>query len=532
MSTIRTPWPEPLETLWIVLGDQLDPDHPLFEQADPAHDAVWMAEVSEESTKVWSHKARIALFLSSMRHFAQQVSAQKIALCYTTLSETDNKGALDAQLKFDCQRMQPKRLAMVWPGEWDVLKSIQDTADALSCPLLLLPDEHFLSTPEDFRHYASGRKQLRMEFFYRQMRVRHHVLLDEAGGPEGGQWNFDHDNQGAFSKHGPGSVAPPMHFAPDALTADVLALVEDQFEHHPGSLAHFDWPVTPQQAQLALDDFIQHRLECFGQYQDAMWIDPCQDLPYLYHSRLSAALNLKLLNPRQVIQKAEAAYRSGRVSLASAEGFIRQILGWREYVRGIYWLYMPAYRHQNALCANAPLPSFYWSAKTDMACLQAAIRQSLDYGYAHHIQRLMVTGLFALLLGVHPMAVHRWYLAMYVDAVEWVELPNSLGMSQYGDGGIMASKPYIASGNYINRMSNACKQCRYDPAVRLGENACPFTTLYWAFLINHETSLMKNPRMGMQVRNLQRIEQSEKQAILQQAQKLRDTLTCTSADVV
>ncbi|NBS98749.1 MAG: cryptochrome/photolyase family protein, partial [Betaproteobacteria bacterium] len=284
------------------------------------------------------------------------------------------------------------------------------------------------------------------------------------------------------------------------------------------SLERFDWPVTRPQALDVLAGFVAQRLGRFGQYQDAMWTGQ----PWLYHSHLSVALNLKLLNPREVVQAAEDAYRGGHVPLASAEGFIRQILGWREYVRGVYWTLMPEYLERNALGANHRLPAFFWTGETEMACLRDTIRQTLEHGYAHHIQRLMVTGLYTLLLGVRPQEVHRWYLAVYVDAVEWVELPNTLGMSQYADGGVMASKPYAASGKYIQRMSNYCKGCRYDPALSVGEKACPFTTLYWDFLLRHETALARNPRMVMQIKNLSRLDSARRDEIAQQARTHRD----------
>jgi deoxyribodipyrimidine photolyase-related protein len=358
-----------------------------------------------------------------------------------------------------------------------------------------------------------------MEFFYREMRRRYGVLMAGAQ-PEGGEWNYDSENREAFGKQGPGLAPAPVSFLPDALTQQVLDEVGEMFEQHPGQLEHFDWPLTPGQAEQALQDFLDNRLPDFGRFQDAMWTAQ----PYLYHSRLSLALNLKLIHPRRVIAAAEDRYRAGQAPLAAVEGFIRQILGWREYVRGVYWLHMPGYAAMNALDAHQPLPRFYWTGDTDMQCLRAVIRQTLEYGYAHHIQRLMVTGLFALLWSVEPRQVHEWYLAMYVDAVEWVELPNTLGMSQYADGGIMASKPYAATGKYIQRMSNYCTGCRYDPAVSTGDRACPFTTLYWDFLLRHEERLHANPRMLMQVRNLARLSPEQRTKIQFQAEKLRESL--------
>ena len=337
----------------------------------------------------------------------------------------------------------------------------------------------------------------------------------------GGQWNFDADNRESFGKAGPQNVPTPFFVPPDTLTREVLDLVNTRFSDHPGALDSFAWPVTRADALRARDNFIDHRLPLFGQFEDAMWAGEV----WLWHSQLSAALNLKLLNPREVVSAAEAAYRDGHAPLAAVEGFIRQILGWREYVRGVYWTQMPGYLERNALDAQAPLPAWYWTGDTDMACLKEAITQTLAHGYAHHIQRLMVTGLYALLLGVRPQAVHAWYLSVYVDAVEWVELPNTLGMSQYGDGGLLGSKPYVATGKYIQRMSNHCSGCRFDPAQCTGPKACPFTTLYWDFLMRHEPLLRQNPRMAMQMKNLDRLAPEAREAIAAQARAHRDAQT-------
>ncbi len=505
--------------LVLVLGDQLDAESSAFDGFDPAIDAVWMAEVREESTHVWSHKVRIALFFSAMRHFRDRLKSLKYRVEYCTLDAANNAGSLGAELERTILANPPASLIVTEPGDYRVREMLIGTAERLGVPLDIRTDRHFYSTTADFERFAAGRKQLRLEYFYRELRKKHGVLMD-GDGPEGGDWNYDAENRGTFGKAGPGLVPTPAAFPPDSITRDVIALVEAQFPDHPGNTARFDWPVTSEDAEVALADFIEHRLTSFGEYQDAMWSAE----PYLYHSRLSAAMNLKLLNPRRVVEAAEKAYRDGRAPLAAVEGFIRQILGWREYVRGIYWRSMPGYLEKNALGAHRPLPKFYWTGVTDFRCLQDALGQTLELGYAHHIQRLMVTGLFALLLGVEPKAVHEWYLAVYVDAVEWVEAPNVLGMSQYADGGVMASKPYAASGKYIQRMSNACKGCRYDPAKSTGDTACPFTTLYWDFLMRHETLLAKNPRMTMQVKNLKRLDDDTKQSIRAQAESLRISL--------
>lgn len=503
--------------LVLVLGDQLDAAASAFDGFEAARDVVWMAEVAEESTHVWSGKPRTALFLAAMRHFRDALLARKIPVRYTALDDAANSQTLAGELRRAVALVRPQKLIVTEPGDWRVWRALETEGEALGVPLEVRRDRHFLCSIEEFRIHAAGRKQLRMEFFYREMRRKHRVLLDAAGEPEGGQWNFDPENRGSFGREGPPRHPAPRTFPPDATTRAVLALVEKRFAKHPGDLAHFDWPVTPVQARAALDDFITHRLAEFGRYQDAMWTEE----PWLWHSRLSAAMNLKLLDPRDVIAAAERAWREGRVPLASAEGFIRQILGWREYVRGIYWMQMPGYLDRNALGAREPLPPFYWTGDTPMACLRAAIGQTLRLGYAHHIQRLMVTGLYALLLGIDPRRVHEWYLAVYVDAVEWVELPNTLGMSQYADGGVMASKPYAATGSYIDRMSNYCAGCRFDPKAATGDTACPFTTLYWDFLLRHERKLAANPRMSLQVKNLARLAPTRRAQIQTQAAAIR-----------
>ncbi|MFM8578215.1 MAG: cryptochrome/photolyase family protein [Planctomycetaceae bacterium] len=536
--------------LIVVLGDQLDRGSAAFDGFDHRRDAVWMAEVSGESTHVWTHKARIAVFLSGMRHFRDRLVAEGFDVQYRSLGPADEaagptpasarptSGASRASKRRPSTEPTtlaealaetlaslrlagrlPEKLIVVEPGEWRVRHMLVAEAAAARIPIEVRPDRHFFLSHDDFAAHAAGRKQLRLEYFYRPMRERFDVLM-EHGEPAGGRWNYDAENRGAFPRSGPGKLPKPVRFEPDAVTNGVIELVEKRFSSHPGSIAAFDWPVTPAEARVALDDFIAHRLGSFGTYQDAIWTGE----PWLYHSRLSQAMNLKLLDPRDVVTAAERAWREGRAPLEATEGFVRQVLGWREYVRGIYWRFMPEYESRNALEADRPLPGLYWTGDTEMACLRDAVHQTLQYGYAHHIQRLMVTGLFALLFGVDPREVHRWYLAVYVDAVEWVELPNTIGMSQFADGGVMASKPYCASGAYIDRMSNACRGCRYDPGKATGPDACPFTTLYWDFLARHQQRLSRNQRMTMQLKNLGRKTAAELRSIRRQAESLRDTL--------
>ena len=507
-----------MRTLVLVLGDQLDADASAFDGFDPQQDAVWMAEVAQESTHVWSSQQRMVMFLSAMRHFALALQALGRPLHYHRLGAGDNAAepsTLADALQTDLARLQPQRVVMTAPGDHRVWQSLKATVKAAGLSLEVCEDRHFFTTVGDFVAHAKGRKTLRLEYFYRELRQRFGILMDGKQ-PAGGQWNFDADNREAFGPQGPGPIPPRATFEPDAITQEVVQLVQQRFASHPGTLASFAWPVTRVQALQALERFIQERLPLFGRFEDALW--PGE--PWLYHSHLSAALNLKLLNAREVVAAAEAAYRNGHAPLQSTEGFIRQILGWREYVRGIYWTQMPSYIERNALNAEQDLPAWYWTGQTDMACLKDAITQTLAHGYAHHIQRLMVTGLYALLLGVQPRQVHEWYLAMYVDAVEWVELPNTLGMGQFGDGGLMASKPYVATGKYIQRMGGPCANCRYNPALREGDEACPFTTLYWTFLMRHETLLKPNPRMAMQLKNLARLSPEQRDAVTQRAKAI------------
>lgn len=502
----------------IVLGDQLDREASGFDGFDPAKDMVWMAEASAESTQVWSAKARIVMFLSAMRHFAQRLRDEGVRLHYQSLDTPDAPPTLAEGLLAEIAAWRPARLILTHPGDWRVLQALTQAARTAGLPLEIREDRHFLCSLADFRRHAAGRKQLRMEFFYREMRARYGIMMED-GQPAQGRWNFDSENRKGFGPQGP-SLKPTLpSFAPDAITRSVIALVNARFPKHPGSADDFDWPLTPEAAQQVLRAFIDEGLPEFGQWQDAMWPDE----PFLWHSRLSAALNLKLISPRQVIAAAEAAWRAGKVPINSAEGFIRQILGWREYVRGIYWTRMPDYLQGNALEAHEPLPAFYWTGKVRMACLADVLGQTLRFGYAHHIQRLMVANLYALLLGVAPQQVHEWFLAVYVDAVEWVELPNTLGMGQAADGGLMASKPYIASGKYIDRMCSGslCARCPFDPALRTGKTACPFTTLYWDFLLRHEALLRSNPRTALQVKNIQTLTTDERAAITGQAASIR-----------
>ena len=504
----------PLRRLVLVLGDQLWLGNPALADFDPAQDAVLMIEAPGEATQVWNHKARIALFLSAMRHFRQALAEAGLPCYYLALDdpELETLGSLPARLAHTLKALAPQTLWVCEPGEWRLQQDMEAVAQAAGVPLQWLEDTHFLCSRPRFARWASGRKEWRMEYFYREMRREHGVLM-EGKEPVGGQWNFDADNRKSYPKAGPGWIPEPARFEPDATTREVIALVQARFPEHPGELAHFGWPVTAAQAQQALQRFVDDRLECFGAFQDAMWTDT----PFGWHSLLSVALNLHLIDPRDVIRAAEAAHFERGLPLASVEGFIRQILGWREFIRGVYWLDMPGMKTANHFDHQRPLPRWYWTGQTHMACMKDAIGQSLKHGYAHHIQRLMVTGQFALLAEVQPQQVADWYLAVYVDAVEWVELPNVAGMALFANGGRFTSKPYVASGQYIARMSDHCRGCRYQPDQRTGPSACPMTTLYWNFLDRHETELAASPRTALMVRNLTRLAPAEREALRVQA---------------
>lgn len=505
------------DRLNLILGDQLNADSLLWQDVNKKRDQFWMAEVLGESNQTPSSKQRTTLFLSAMRHFAKDIEKQGYRLSYTRISEGADR--FSQALSDYISNHKFKQVRCVLPGDHRVVKELEQCCQEHDIEIEWLADNHFISRRGEFKQWLKGRRQPRMEHWYRHLRRDRQILMQDDE-PVGGQWNFDKDNRKTFGKKGPGPLPDELQFKPDAISKTVIADIETYLPDLPGRLDDFNWPVTREQALQQLDEFINNRLASFGDFQDAMWTDE----PFLYHARLSAALNLKLLNPMEVIQAAEQAYLDDKAPLNAVEGFIRQVLGWREYVRGLYWHYRDEWLDYNALGADADLPWFYWHGDTEMTCLQQSISQVLNHGYGHHIQRLMVTGLFSLLWGVKPDAIHHWYLGMYTDAVAWVEIPNTLGMSQYADGGIVGSKPYIASGAYINRMSNYCQHCQYDPKQAAGDKACPFTTLYWSFIDKHQDMLSHNPRLGMQVKNWHNKGEQQQQQIRQRADWLRQHL--------
>lgn len=528
----------PIRNLILILGDQLDEDSSAFNGFDPEQDRVMMIEAFAESTHVWSHKIRATLFLSAMRHFAESLRQRGWQLDYRALDSHGDKTLAEGLLAAVAQH-QPQAVIGVEPGDLRVRQQIEDAIksgaastcfktskpskdtqkelqiEATGAFLTWREDKHFLCSLPQFRKWAGKTANLRMEFFYRTMRKQYKVLMDGED-PVGGQWNFDADNRKSFGKSGPQNVPKALTYKPDAITKNVIKLVNTQFADHPGALDNFNWPVTREQALVALNDFIDNRLPQFGPHEDAMWTN----LDFGWHSLLSSSLNLKLLNPLEVVLAAEAAYKKHGLDLSSVEGFIRQILGWREFMRGVYFIDMPELKTANHYGHTNPLPNWYWTGDTQMNCMKQSIGQTLKNGYSHHIQRLMITGMFGVTAQISPQAVCDWYLAVYVDAVEWVELPNVAGMALFANGGRFTSKPYVASGAYVKRMSNYCTGCKYEPDTRVGDNACPMSTLYWNFLDKHEASFAGNPRTALMVKNLQRMTPELRAGVRQRANEM------------
>ena len=493
--------------LVLVLGDQLSDSLSALKAADRTSDVVVMAEVMEEGTYVPHHPKKIALVLAAMRKFAAYLREQGWRVAYRQLDD-DGADSIVGELLRRAEEFGASEVLATTPGEWRLIRALK------YAPLKVQfhADDRFLATRADFSDWAEGRKQLRMEYFYRLMRKKTGLLMEE-GAPVGGKWNFDSENRKAPPKSV--EVSGPPRFEPDAEVQAVLDLVEARFGKHFGDLRPFWLATTRAQALEALEHFITQALPQFGDYQDAMMTDE----RWLYHSILSPYLNIGLLSPLEVCEAAEAEWKAGRAPLNAVEGFIRQILGWREFVRGIYFLEGEDYAARNALGHDRALPPLYWGAPTDMHCLSQVVAQTQEEAYAHHIQRLMVTGNFALLAGIDPAEVHEWYLAVYADAFEWVEAPNTVGMSQFADGGVVGSKPYVSSGAYIDRMSNYCGSCAYKVKHKTGEKACPFNLLYWHFLDRHRDRFEGNPRMGNMYRTWDRMDEDKRAVILKEGKE-------------
>ncbi|KQY12445.1 deoxyribodipyrimidine photolyase [Rhizobium sp. Root73] len=510
---------KPVRNLIFILGDQLSLSLSSLENADPELDVILMCEVIEEATYVHHHKLKMALIFSAMRHFALEVRGKGFDVRYTQLNAPDNSGSFSGELARSVAANLPQRIVVTEASEWRVLHAMKAWQSSLDLPVEIRSDTRFLCSKAEFQAWAQHRRSLTMEYFYRDMRRRTGLLMNGKD-PESGRWNFDADNR----KPAKPDLFRPKHpgFAPDALTRDVLDLVESAFPGNMGSTAHFSFAVTRADAEKAADAFIRDFLPNFGETQDAMLTEE----PFLNHALLSFYINIGLLDPLALCRAVERAYLDGQAPLNGVEGFIRQIIGWREYIRGIYWLKMPGYENSNVFDAHRPLPEFFWTGDTDMSCVSSVITQTITHAYAHHIQRLMVVGNFAMLAGLDPHALHKWYLAVYADAFEWVELPNVIGMSQFADGGFMASKPYAASGAYISRMSNYCDGCRYDVSKKTGEEACPLNSLYWNFIDRNAGNLSKNHRLSQVFSSWQRMDPDKKQSYRDSAsaflQKLDD----------
>lgn len=499
--------------LVLVLGDQLTPEVAALARADRDRDVVVMAEVMEEASYVPHHPKKIALFFAAMRKFAARLERAGWSVLYTRLDDPANAGSIPGELLRRAEETGAREVIATKPGEWRLIARLT----AMPLPVTLHEDDRFIASHAEFEAWAEGRKQLRMEWFYREMR-RKTGLLMEGAQPAGGKWNFDHENRkpaadGLFRE-------PPLTFEPDSSVREVLALVEACFPDNFGTLRPFRFATDAGEAGQALDHFLAHHLKDFGTYQDAM----LRSDGYLNHAVISAYMNIGLLDPLEVCRRAEAEWRAGRAPLNSVEGFIRQIIGWREFMRGIYFLQGPDYTSRNALGHTRALPPLYWGAETRMACLAHAVGQTQAEAYAHHIQRLMVTGNFALLAGIDPAEVHEWYLAVYWDAIEWVEAPNTVGMSQFADGGVVGSKPYVSSGAYIDRMSDYCRGCAYDVKAKTGQGACPFNLLYWHFLYRHRGRFEGNPRMAQMYRTWDRMDEGRRNSVIAEASSLLSRL--------
>ncbi|UTW44340.1 cryptochrome/photolyase family protein [bacterium SCSIO 12696] len=506
-----------MAVLRLILGDQLSETISSLYGCNPAEDIVLMCEVAQEAQYVKHHKKKIAFLFSAMRHFAAELIEKGYPVHYVKLDDTENTGSLQSEVIRFSNNKKMSSVIVTYPGEYRVLENIKTWQQHLSIPVEVRPDTRFMCSLSGFARWAADRKQLRMEYFYREMRKQYNILMD-GDKPVGGKWNYD-----ASNRKPPTSkldIPPPYKTDVDDISKDVLALVAKQFPDHFGNLEPFHYAVTRKQALHVLASFIELRLGKFGDYQDAM----LEGEPWMYHSHISLYLNCGLLLPAECVQAAEAAFHQGKAPLNAVEGFVRQIIGWREYVRGIYWLKMPDYREQNFFNAERDLPDFYWTADTPMNCLRQCVSETRDNAYAHHIQRLMVLGNFALLAGIDPKQVNEWFLVVYADAYEWVELPNVSGMVLFADGGFLASKPYAAGGSYINKMSDYCKNCSYKVSQKNGPDACPFNYLYWDFLARHRDRLSSNHRLGMIYKTYDRMGEAKAEQVRTDSQTFLDNL--------
>ena len=504
-------------TLRFIFGDQLNANHSWYKEEDQTQYLYVIAELKQETDYVKHHIQKVAAFFAAMENFATALKQAQLNVLHLTLDDTHDDACITSLLTRLAKQYQCQQIQYQYPDEYRLKTQLQEFANSSDFNVSATDSEHFLLPFADISDHFKKDKHVKMEFFYRMMRKRFNILMQDNA-PLGGQWNFDQDNRNKLKKTDLAAIPEPKIF-----TNNIEAILQRIKKHQVNTLGHCSatllWPTSRAQAKELLDYFCTHLLPCFGKFQDAM---TCQSSYKwsLYHSRIAFALNTKMLHPMQVIKQvlAEFAARQEQITLAQVEGFIRQILGWREYVRGIYWQNMPDYASKNELEAARLLPDYFWSGKTKMNCMKQAITQSLETAYAHHIQRLMITGNFCLLTGIDPNEVDSWYLGIYIDAIEWVEMPNTRGMSQFADGGLIATKPYAASGNYINKMSDYCTSCHYNVKQKSDDTACPFNSLYWQFMHTHEARLARNPRIGMVYKNWQKQDTSQQHAILERAQ--------------
>jgi deoxyribodipyrimidine photolyase-related protein len=510
------------KTLRLILGDQLNGQHSWF--AHQHDDVVYvLIEMRQETDYVLHHAQKIIAIFAGMRDLARQLTQAGHRVHYLAIDDPANRQALPANLDWLLAHYQAQEFEYQAPDEWRLDEQMVTYCRSLSAPTRaiaarMVDSEHFYTAQDEAAALFTGKKKWLMEHFYRHMRVKHQVLMDVNDKPVGGQWNYDHDNRKSWK----GTPLEPNDCRPlhdhSKLWATIVAAGVDSFGSAQANA--FRWPLNRGEALLQLAAFVEHGLPHFGEFQDAMSSKSWR----LFHSLISFALNTKMLNPREVVAQVETAWREERVPLAAAEGYIRQILGWREYIRGVYWQHMPGYAEHNVFGHAQALPAWFWTGKTKMRCLSTAITDSLEHAHTHHIHRLMVIGNFALLAGIAPTALHRWYLGIYIDAFEWVEMPNTLGMSQYADGGLLATKPYVSSAAYIDRMSDYCKGCHYDKKLRIGDTACPFNALYWDFFARNEATLASNARIGMVYPQLRKMEPAAVAALQLQAAGVRERL--------
>ena len=499
------------KTIRLILGDQLNSNHSWFKTVDDSITYVLM-EIRTETDYATHHVQKIIGFFAAMQAFAKELKTKKHNVIYIHLNDADNLQSFEKNIEFLIGENDFTHFEYQLPDEYRVDVNLKKLCEVLSITSSVVDSEHFFTTREELGIFFECKKTFLMESFYRAMRKKHGVLM-EAGNPINGQWNYDADNRKKLPKnHKP---TPPLVF-----DNEVSAILDEISKTNIKTIGnidakHFVWPINRAQSLQLLDFFVLNCLPLFGSYQDAMMPNEWS----LYHSRISFSMNIKMISPQEVIDKAVAEWqkRPNEIEYNQLEGFVRQIIGWREYMRGIYWFKMPEYANLNYLDNQGKLPNWYWTGNTKMNCLKYAINQTLNYGYAHHIQRLMITGNFALLAGVHPDEVGAWYLGVYMDAIEWVEITNTLGMSQFADGGIVGTKPYVSSAAYIDKMSHYCGSCYYKKAAKTGDKACPFNSLYWNFYDKNEEKLSKNPRIGMMYNVWKKMQPEAKVSLLEQA---------------